>query len=678
MSLSPISFVAVNYRDYPAYWFKAYQPGTTTPLALSLDAVGSTYVSKLQLNADGFLNTTGGALVTPYINEAYDAWLFPTEAEADANDTSNAIRVADDITGINVESALINDLSQEYIFDTMAAAVASTIAFPVGKQLRIGDRGNALFNVVLASGVTPNTYNIVASTVQPTLAFDLDGSVNGVANVKQFGAVGDGLNDDTNSIQAAIDYIFNNGGGTVYFPTGTYSVITLVQTWTSTVTVNFIGEGKNATLIAKRSATVEPIFDLNADTVLIIHSTFKGMRIAGNGKAQIGIKAEQLARFIMEDIRIDTCDVGLENLGSLVFNVYDCSLNGCNIGYRSRKSGVIYANLVNFFGGTISGNSEFGMDIGEATGVHLYSTEVALNGVISSTTKTMTIDNAGGYAIGNSQTFIVSPLPDTLVYGDRVIFPNGGVVTLNAGAVAGVTTVSGHLTVATVDDSEIGTIAPDTGGIYIRDTCDDESGLSQIALNAAWMEANNGFAIRTDTVQLNLTIKDSFCINTKSQPSVDVGLIQSLIMSNFFNATTGDTCKIAARNSVVIGGSFYHLDDYSQYQTHLNPATFEGQESFNTNRLEIQQASGNDFTLTDDTVVGGSANDVTFRKLGAGVTRFRTASGNPLNIGDNAVGFYGAAPRTKQAVTGANGGNAALVSLLGKLEFLGLITDSST
>jgi len=159
MSLSPISFVAVNYRDYPTYWFKAYQPGTTTPLALSLDAVGSTYVSKLQLNADGFLNTTGGALVTPYINEAYDAWLFPTEAEADANDTSNAIRVADDITGINVESALINDISQEYIFDTMAAYKASTIVFPVGKVINLLDRG-AEFTVIVGTS-TANNKNII-------------------------------------------------------------------------------------------------------------------------------------------------------------------------------------------------------------------------------------------------------------------------------------------------------------------------------------------------------------------------------------------------------------------------------------------------------------------------------------------------------------------------------------
>lgn len=41
---------------------------------------------------------------------------------------------------------------------------------------------------------------------------------------QQFGAVGDGVNDDTAAIQAALDYVASLGGGTVYVPTGTYLV----------------------------------------------------------------------------------------------------------------------------------------------------------------------------------------------------------------------------------------------------------------------------------------------------------------------------------------------------------------------------------------------------------------------------------------------------------------------
>lgn len=73
------------------------------------------------------------------------------------------------------------------------------------------------------------------------------------ANVKDFGAVGDGTTDDTAAIQAAIDYAQNNisppgpltpatGPGTVYFPQGSYKV-------TDELLVNYkvsiLGEGQS-------------------------------------------------------------------------------------------------------------------------------------------------------------------------------------------------------------------------------------------------------------------------------------------------------------------------------------------------------------------------------------------------------------------------------------------------
>ncbi len=46
-------------------------------------------------------------------------------------------------------------------------------------------------------------------------------------NVKDFGAKGDGITDDTAAIQAAVDSLYVNklGGGTVYFPPGKYRVV---------------------------------------------------------------------------------------------------------------------------------------------------------------------------------------------------------------------------------------------------------------------------------------------------------------------------------------------------------------------------------------------------------------------------------------------------------------------
>lgn len=49
-----------------------------------------------------------------------------------------------------------------------------------------------------------------------------------VVSVKDFGAVGDGVTDDTAAIQAAIDYLAANGGGSVYVPANVYRVSQIV------------------------------------------------------------------------------------------------------------------------------------------------------------------------------------------------------------------------------------------------------------------------------------------------------------------------------------------------------------------------------------------------------------------------------------------------------------------
>lgn len=110
MAYAPIAFTIPNYRDYKEYWLKAYEPSTTQAKALSLDVDGSVLVAKVQLNKDGFPVSAGGALVIPYIDGAYDLFAFRTAEEADNNDTSEALRFADNITagaGSSTENPLV-------------------------------------------------------------------------------------------------------------------------------------------------------------------------------------------------------------------------------------------------------------------------------------------------------------------------------------------------------------------------------------------------------------------------------------------------------------------------------------------------------------------------------------------------------------------------------------------
>jgi hypothetical protein len=83
-------------------------------------------------------------------------------------------------------------------------------------------------------------------------------------SVKDFGAVGDGVTDDTASIQAAINAKAGSGG-TILFPSGTYK-ITSTLTWYNTVSadkpgITIVGEGRNSTIL-KSYISNGPLLDV--------------------------------------------------------------------------------------------------------------------------------------------------------------------------------------------------------------------------------------------------------------------------------------------------------------------------------------------------------------------------------------------------------------------------------
>ncbi len=116
----------------------------------------------------------------------------------------------------------ISDVSISYIFETAADYQASTTFFPVGKTIHLNDR-DADFKIIAGTG-TADGFGVIANNNTNQSAEYADP----VATAKGFGAVGDGVTDDTLAIQAAIDFA-GLIGASVDFGVGTFLLSTPVR-----------------------------------------------------------------------------------------------------------------------------------------------------------------------------------------------------------------------------------------------------------------------------------------------------------------------------------------------------------------------------------------------------------------------------------------------------------------
>lgn len=142
----------------------------------------------------------------------------------------------------------------------------------------------------------------------------------GTHSVCDYGAVGDGVRDDTTAVQAAIDAAGAAGGGIVYFPTGTYKVSGLVCDWAHVMlegqTSGYDYEGTTTKAVALRCTTGTFALHLKHNRAEGQRTGFySGLRsIAITGTTEYGLLITTGCT-VLEDVTVQGFQYGITALG---------------------------------------------------------------------------------------------------------------------------------------------------------------------------------------------------------------------------------------------------------------------------------------------------------------------------------------------------------------------------
>ncbi len=225
-----------------------------------------------------------------------------------------------------------------------------------------------------------------------------------VVSVKDFGAVGDGVTDDTAAIQAALDSL-PSAGGEVYVPTGQYRVTAGLV---ASKRVRLVGAGYSFLLasaspcvIVKASTVSGPVLTLSASASTVENLSFLGE--VGNTGDGILIRSSRgtlrdVSVFQMgqDGIRIGT-DAGNENCNLWYLSNVKTKSNGqhglhlsegagpladtnagtcVNIDAQSNGAAGVYLNgsqLNTFVGGAYQNNGTYGIHLSSNASYHVFS-----------------------------------------------------------------------------------------------------------------------------------------------------------------------------------------------------------------------------------------------------------------------------------------------------------------
>ena len=148
---------------------------------------------------------------------------------------------------------------------------------------------------------------------------------NEVVSVKDFGAVGDGVTDDTSAIQAAIDST-QVTGGSLFFPQGTYNITEELRVDyrgktgapnTNPTRLDLIGDGKGNSVLNIKTDSINGL-KIMGDNPLTTAShgyfTIRGLAFTGSSptpRTSNGLRINDIAYCTIDECTFHNLNVGM-------------------------------------------------------------------------------------------------------------------------------------------------------------------------------------------------------------------------------------------------------------------------------------------------------------------------------------------------------------------------------
>lgn len=200
-------------------------------------------------------------------------------------------------------------------------------------------------------------------------------------SVKDFGAVGNGVADDTVAIQAAINFATLLGGAQVYFPPGTYLIS--AQLNVTIAGVDLVGAGPSASIIKGTNATQKGI---NLTSTTTTGNRIIGLRFS-HSSSTTGFAVTSLTSttVLLDNVTTDSTwaqGLNANAAASSLYYISRCNLAGSAYGIFA-VSGTIYITQSSISATTTAAISN--------TGAAMYLSSSVLSAPLA-------LDNSGGTA----------------------------------------------------------------------------------------------------------------------------------------------------------------------------------------------------------------------------------------------------------------------------------------